>query len=49
MATWIRCQTCHGDPEGKVTVNRIVNGKSTWAREKCPAKCNKGKINVDLL
>ena len=45
MAKWIRCQTCQGDPEGKIT--EIKNGVAK--RVRCPALCNKGKINVGLL
>lgn len=41
------CQHCHG--QGTVLVERIVNGKSTWVRIKCPAGCRDGKVNKKLI
>lgn len=47
MAKWVACQTCHGN--GVVQVEKIVNGKSTWKTEKCPAGCINGKVNTGIL
>lgn len=47
MGEWVRCQNCQGN--GTVKVNKIVNGKSVWVDEKCPAGCNNGKVNTGLV
>lgn len=43
----VACQNCHG--QGKVQVNKIVNGKSVWVSETCRACGGSGKVNTKLI
>jgi DnaJ-class molecular chaperone len=41
------CQNCHGN--GTVQKEKIVDGKSVWTTEKCPAGCRNGKVDRKLI
>jgi len=44
VAKWIMCQTCHGNG---VLQKEVKPG--VWKEIKCPAKCNKGKVNTGTV
>lgn len=41
---WVRCQTCQGN--GKI-LKEVKPGK--WEEQRCPARCNNGKVHTGTV